>query len=216
MALTGIKAVKNPVRVVLQRIAQLMFVVIGISGILMIAMILAFQQKPNFAPGWCIIVLGVLTVGASVLGFAGFINSGCFICHSAILSLAAVGCGAFTLALFVSKPAIARTINSRQWNDDKVWAFLTKIQWVFLSVFILEVLALVVSAVTHACIPVEIYESLEEQQRQRDAEMHKLKKTVEQQKTRTENTTAASLANKMRSKYGKWTDEDFGEGRSIW
>ncbi|CAI5936587.1 unnamed protein product [Closterium sp. NIES-65] len=155
MALTGIKAVKNPVRVVLQRIAQFMFVVIGISGILMIAMILAFQQKPNFAPGWCIIVLGVLTVGASVLGFAGFINSGCFICHSAILSLAAVGCGAFTLALFVSKPAIARAINSRQWNDDKVWAFLTKIHF------------------THLLV-----QSLEEQQRQRDTEMHKLKKTV--------------------------------------
>ncbi|GJP31522.1 hypothetical protein CLOM_g19700 [Closterium sp. NIES-68] len=216
MALTGTKAVKNPIRVVLQRIAQLMYIVIGISGILMIAMILAFQPKPNFAPGWCIIVLGILTVGASVLGFAGFLTTGCFICHSAILSLAAFGCGGFTLALFISKPAIARTINSRQWDDDKIWGFLSKVQWVFLSIFLLEILALVVSTVIHACIPVEIYENLEEQQRQRDAEMHKLKKAVEQQKTKTENTTAASLANKMRSKYGKWTDEDFGEGRSIW
>eukprot|EP00475_Leptophrys_vorax_P044473 TRINITY_DN8917_c0_g1_i4.p1 TRINITY_DN8917_c0_g1~~TRINITY_DN8917_c0_g1_i4.p1 ORF type:complete len:164 (+),score=7.91 TRINITY_DN8917_c0_g1_i4:232-723(+) len=94
----------------------------------------------------------------------------------------------------------------------------------------LQVLALVVATVVHGCIPAELYESLEEQQKQSEAEMQKIKKELsvmlchllpyywmrcflltcptwlrlsERQKTKTDNSTAASLANKMRSKYGK-------------
>jgi len=78
---------------------------------------------------------------AAITGFAGFQSDACFLIHYGIQALSLLGYGASTVALFVSRPAILRNINQRQWPDDRLDDFLRGVRWAFLATFGIHVRA---------------------------------------------------------------------------
>mmetsp|Transcript_9975 Transcript_9975/g.23813 ORF Transcript_9975/g.23813 Transcript_9975/m.23813 type:complete len:200 (-) Transcript_9975:303-902(-) len=178
-------------------------VVLGsVSGIGLAILALVMEFPPKSVPAWALVVLGILTCLAGILGIIGSYRQGfcllvyCIIGTIAFLLQATVLVGLF----FFQDDTIRAFTGGDEARRSLIEPYLSVGRWVLLSFVAVQLLALVTALCGRLCLNREpMFQDLETAQ---DRELH-MQTLREDIMARGEGGKYAGVAKRMREKYGE-------------
>ncbi|GBG45730.1 hypothetical protein CBR_g85947, partial [Chara braunii] len=193
-------------------VARVLNLLVVAGGIAAIVMVFVIEKTPQSVVGLGLIGVGVVSVVTGMIGVCAASRNSCFGCYLLLAILTAGALATSALSIYLRPNEVRSRLHPRGNTSDADVKQILRIQGgIFAGMFVVSVAGIVLAFFISCCDLVNYnYEDLESSDRRR-TDLQKIREDAKKGVDKKAPSRAAALADKMREKYGKFSDEFGGK-----
>ncbi|XP_024386032.1 uncharacterized protein [Physcomitrium patens] len=186
-------------------ILSILSLVAAVGGVSMIVIVFVMDHSPSRV-GWLFIIVGGFTVASGLLGVFSSDRRDCFTWQMVFLLFSTLGLLAAALTIFFKPNEVLGLLHYKNVSEDRA-RWILRLEAAFFAItFCINTVIAILGICVNCCDVVDHYEDLEKTNRSKSA-LGRTQTEAIKRAAKNEETKASKLAQKMKDKYGKWTQE---------
>ncbi|GBG59033.1 hypothetical protein CBR_g24380 [Chara braunii] len=133
-------------------------VILFCSGMVMFFLIFVIGKGMTGPAAWFMFVFSVVAMIAASTGLGGMDRKVLRKCHVGFMTISVLGSFAMAMVLFGRRPEVVKDIPNKRYSAEKTIKILYGVAWFFLSLFLFQLLMLLVDALFRQYISKHSYE----------------------------------------------------------